>query len=671
MRAGDAQPVRRHVIALYDGARNPYVVDPVHDLLETPLNHLGLIPLRHDIRKGPPPAEWLEKAHAILFAFVATDQECPWLWPWVEKHADPSKRRVVLFGGFGPLIVDSKESPDPDRLGRWLSRFGLGYDHYYASGIGVVEVDLLEEDSTSYEATPLGHSIHRGPWIEDKSNKAWISTRGQHDAQKERHPIVVGPWGGLVLDPWTLERGRVHDDRRWFVDPFRFLRDALGMKGVPAPHPSVLNGRRMFFVQVDGDGFEDISTIHTRQYSAKVMHEDVFQKYALPFTVSVIIRSLTLDYEAPEPTDRMKLARRILNQPNIEVASHGVLHTLRWRRPLKVDSAPRTIMWYAKLQNYAYSPLAEVSESIRFINERLMENGKRCEVMLWTGMADPLANVVRQSRASGCWNLNGGVFRWDPLHDSVAFVSPWGRIQEDTVQVYAGGANENDFEGFYDTMPGAFKAMDLTIERTGKGRILKPADVYIHFYSADNRPRLRSVHYLIQRWAFREPTAPVFASTYARAVHSALTGAHILRTDNGWILRDFGDCKTIRIDEEPRNVDFLRSKGLLGARRIGDSLYIHLARPDAVLVLADSPQLHPHVIEANHTLEDAGVEHKRVFFRSRAHSRREILLGGFPKDTEVQQTLDGKSATVRTDADGRLRIVFEKPGETVVEVSLP
>ena len=113
------------------------------------------------------------------------------------------------------------------------------------------------------------------------------------------------------------------------------------------------------------------------------------------------------------------------------------------------------------------------------------------------------------------------------------------------------------------------------------------------------------------------------------------------------------------------------STALIGARRIGSSLYIHLGRPDAVLVLADSPLPHPHVIEANHVLEDAEVDQKRVFFRSRAHSRREILLGGFPNDTEVQQTLDGKSTTVRTDADGQLRIVFEKPGETVVEVSLP
>ena len=35
-------------------------------------------------------------------------------------------------------------------------------------------------------------------------------------------------------------------------------------------------------------------------------------------------------------------------------------------------------------------------------------------------------------------------------------------------QVYAGAANENVFDGFYDTMPGAFRHIDTTIERTGR-----------------------------------------------------------------------------------------------------------------------------------------------------------------------------------------------------------
>ena len=441
----------------------------------------------HYLETGPPPAEWLQDSRAVLTWFYDEHEAPPWLWPLLESAVDRHAMRVVHLGDLGPL------KRDPERLARWLKRFGLKSQDLYLRDALRVAVEFRDEKLCAYEANPRPHAVHTGPRSVDPKNRVWVTTRDRFDKDAACHPIVTGRWGALALDPWFLLDKSEQGERRWFVDPFAFFREALGMERVPAPHPAVLNGRRMWFCQVDGDGFESYSSVEPGKICGHVFTERVLKAYPLPFTVSVIVSSLTDDYEIADETEKMALARRTLQLPNVEPASHGVLHTLNWRRPLRPDSKPRTIVWYPSLKNFAYTPVAEVRESIRFVNERLLDAPRRCEVMLWTGEANPDEAAIRAATEAGCVNLNGGVFRWDAWHDSLAFVTPWSRRVGRQLQVYAGAANENAFEGFFDTMPGAFAHIDATIRRTGEPRILKPANLYVHFYSAENPQRLRAL----------------------------------------------------------------------------------------------------------------------------------------------------------------------------------
>ena len=365
----------------------------------------------------------------------------------------------------------------------------------------------------------------------------------------------------------------------------------------------------------------------------------------------------------------MKLARAIFELKNVEPASHGVLHTLEWQRPLEKDSKPKTIMWYPSMENYTYSQVAEVRDSIRFINERLTTKPNRCFVMLWTGHANPYEDAIQAAYDAGCINLNGGVFRWDKWHDSLGFVSPWSRRAGKALQIYAGAANENDFEGFFDTMPGAFGHIDQTIERTGHPRILKPADIYIHFYSAEKRARFDPVHDLTRRWALQEPTAPVFASTYAYSVKSAVDTARMIRTADGWRFRGFGDCRTVRFDDEARSIDLARSTGVLGARRKGRRYWIHLAEGDADVVLTRTPPRRPHVEEANCILESAELTATSVAVTAVAHNRRLIVFAGLPAQREVTVTIGENASKRKTDEAGRMIVELAEPGRTRVAVA--
>jgi hypothetical protein len=366
----------------------------------------------------------------------------------------------------------------------------------------------------------------------------------------------------------------------------------------------------------------------------------------------------------------MQLARAILNRPWVEPASHTVLHPLDWSRELTPRSLPRSVVWYPEIANYSHDMRAEVRESIRFIDERLLADGRKCRVMLWSGMTNPSEEVLLEAERAGACNLNGGEYRWDDRFDSVGFVAPWGRQVGRAFQVYCGAANENVFDGFYTTMPGAFGHIDKTLANAGRDRILKPANVYAHFYSAERPGRLAALQRLIEHWAFEAETAPVFASAYALAVLSAQTRCAIRRTPDGWSFRDFGDCRTVRIDGEMRVVDWARSRGLLGARRMHGALFLHLAAADADVVLANTAAPAPHVEQADHVLTAAELTASAIDVRSTSFARRTIVFAGLPPQATIRVEVDGQATAAQTDTAGRY-VWNAGPGANRVRVDVP
>jgi hypothetical protein len=442
------------------------------------------------------------------------------------------------------------------------------------------------------------------------------------------------------------------------------------MPAWPVPQPSVLFGRRMFTFHVDGDGFESLSAVQPGANCGVVLRDAVINKYLIPSTISIIVASLTPDLHIKEPTANMKTARSIFEADWVEATSHGVLHPFNWYKPWGPAPAERANFGYPGLAGFVYSPASEVGESLRFIDTRLLPEGKNVVGMLWTGESIAPASALRAAEEMNCWNLNGGTFRWDPAHDSVGYVSPWGRTVDGFLQVYAGAANENEFDGFYDRSPGVFGHVATTIERTGKGRILKPASVYAHFYSAERHLRLKALQKLIERWAFAEPTIPVFASAYAMAVQGAMK-ARVKPLEGGWRLEGWGSCRTARFDDEPREVDFERSKNVWGANRIDGSLYVMLGSGSADLFLSKDPVAKPHLKESNHVLSDVVLSDKGVRFRSESPIPRKIIVAGLPPAAAVDLLVGTQSREVETDSSGHLLIALEPAAPAHVEVRVP
>lgn len=673
-----AAPESRTVVAFYDSAGESFFLDvhnPVHQHLTLPLNHLGMRVLEYDIRGDAPPDDVLDDARAVLAYLRSTEQPSPWLRPWLERNLDSERHRFVLVGDPGALLLTPEGEHDGGAwLGERLAGFGLGYD---AAAVDLpigLSVDLSDAARSRFEKDATPRAGHRGPWNESSANDVWVRTRHRAGFGHTRAPVVTGSWGGIALDPWFLDLGTPvaeHTDSRWSLDPFEFFRVALGLEGVPAPDPCVAFGRRAFFFHVDGDGFEGFSTVATGQRCGQVLLDHVVDRYELPMSLSVIIASLADELEPAEPTDRMRIAAEIFARANVEPASHTVLHPFSWQSDAYPAGIYERTRAFDGIDGYEYSEANEVTESLAFIDRYLMPDGRECDLVFWSGDCTPSIDALRAVSRAGAISLNGGEYRLDRLQPSVSRVRGLVRHVGDELQVYCGAPNENVYAEFFGRMPTAFGHVDETLENTGTPRILKPADVYAHFYSAASAPRLDALHTLLLRWGVRGETNRMFASDYVRAARAAFTTARVTRTAEGWSLTGFGDCRTIRFDDEARLPDLSRSTGIVGWRRIRDALYVHVGAPEAVLVLADSPPAYPHVRAADHLLEEVELAPERVSFRSRAHSPRWVSLAGLPADTDVAVRLGAEwSYDARTDADGRLEVALPGAGNDRVEVVL-
>ena len=663
-------PILRSVLALIDSDGQDWTADGedyVQQIYEMPLNYLGLTVIRHDIREGPPPEDYLTNLRAVLTCFRFTKRPADWVMPWLEKIRARGGIRFLHMGGFGPMAL-GENGEGPKGLARWLSAFGLGYDDAYVDLPLGVTATLRDKKLCALEADPRRATVHLGPYITGDGNVPWVTTRCPSSDIRARAPVVTGPWGGIALQPWVFKDDGGEGTRRLYLDLFAFFAEALDLKGLPAPQPSVLNGRRMYFCHVDGDGFESISTVETGKLCGEVFLSRIVERFDLPITISIIVASLADSIEPDEPTREMRAAAVLLSHPKVEPATHTVLHPFSWQvkpgEPFPVSSG------FPSLEGYQPSPEAEVRASLRFIDRYLLGDRQKCRMVLWSGDATPPEAAVEEARRLGALNLNGGIYRYDDLYDSVAYVPPFGRRLARSVQAYCGAPNENIFEGYFTRQPGTFAHVDETIERTGKGRILKPANVYVHFYSVERPQRLEVFERLLHRWGEKEETAPVFTSTYAAAVESALETARVLRIPDGWVFSDFGACRTVRIDGETRPIAWDRSPGILGTRTMGGALYLALARGDAEVVFDPAAKPQPYLEQANHVLTDAERSASGVTATSQSFARRVLVFAGFPAGSEVVLRIDDATERKNADDTGRLRVDLP-PGRSRIEVRRP
>jgi hypothetical protein len=459
--------------------------------------------------------------------------------------------------------------------------------------------------------------------------------------------VVTGPWGGFAAAEYARFQFPGESGAQWWIDPFAFFREALGVEGWPRPDTTTLCGRRIFYSHIDGDGLRNRSEVRVGASSGQVILEEILSRYRLPTSVSVVAAEV-------EPTqlgspEFQELARAIYRLPNVEAGSHSYTHPLDWEKQTRSFALP----------GVPYSVETETAGSIRYIEERLLPPGKRVRLFQWSGSTRVTEEAIAILDRLGLPNINGGDTMRDREWPSYTRVAPLMRQVGRHWQTYTSASNENLYTRRWTGPYYGFRYVIETFQNTERPRRVTPVNVYYHYFSGERIASLAALR-LVHEWVERQPLARLFTSEYLAIIEGFRT-ARVARTLEGWRVWSHGTLGTMRFDDTAAHVDLGRSTGVLGYLHHQGALYVHLAGPaPAVIVLGDRPPAAPYLVQSSHRVTGWRGEAGRVALSLSGIGEKVVEVGGLGADRDIAVEIRARAGSRRQGArsgpDGHLTV---------------
>ena len=330
--------VPRTVLAFYDSELDGDTSTTyAHDVAEMPLNHLGLIVRYQDIHKSLPDEKAMQDVRGILLWFNWDSMPRPnkfMRWMIAQMQAG---QRVVIMGShaFETARIESEAAADDALIDQFWKSFGLSRA---ADWVGItydIKLKSTEEEMVEFERSFSGmlpsFPIKK---INDNSFKSYLKAyRKGYDGSIISDLVVTGPKGGYVAPDYSLINVKSGKFRYWFLNPFRFFREAFATDDLPKADTTTLSGRRLYYSHVDGDGWRSLALVPGyREYKktvTEVLLHEVFEKYPdLPVTVAPVAADLDSDWFGTK--ESQQLAKKIFALPHVEAGSHTFSHPLEW-----------------------------------------------------------------------------------------------------------------------------------------------------------------------------------------------------------------------------------------------------------------------------------------------------------------------------------------------------
>jgi hypothetical protein len=611
------RPVKRDILALYDSRHEgKSSTSRIHRLAEMPLNWLGLKVTYVDVNGTLPPPEEAERYRGVITWFIEPLADPRKLLTWLDAVTAAGVRYACL-GEIAPPEPPGSEAA----VNRILAHIGLASSDQYVSVTHKAKISILDVGMAGFER-PIDKALPEFRVIQTTGTSAKVhlaATVPEVEGDLQSVLIATSPAGGYVADAFTIFYDAASDKARWILNPFAFFKQAFGDDRFPVPDVTTLDGRRMYFAHIDGDGWNNISEIEgyreAQTYAAEVIAKEVIEPYPdLPVSVGLIggdaVPSLGGLQEA-----RVSAAR-IFALPQVEVASHTYTHPFNWsfyenysrqaeqqlidsaahpalsmmdhvRRFLyrvagKTDTADAHdgyVAGGAELpRGYMKEPFdltTEVRRALQ-ISEELAPAGKKAAIYLWSGDAEAFEGAIKATRDAGVRNMNGGDTRLDAEFPSVFYVPPISRSVGAERQIYAANSNENTYTNNWHGPYYGQLMLEETLKNTELPRRLKPFNLYYHMYSGEKAASLRAIKTFVDE-ARNSKVIPVKASEYA-AIADDFFAAEIQQLDtSSWTIAHRGNLQTLRFDAaDAIDIDDAKSQGVLGATRHAGSLYVAL-----------------------------------------------------------------------------------------------
>lgn len=582
----------RHILAMWDsnGEAEDYASTVIHRKLEFVFNHYGYILDFVDIHQGALPKN-TEKYAGIVSWFNREGMKNPDAYSsWLSGEVKKGKK-VLIFGTPGFVVDEKGKSESIERVNRVLGELGMDFTGKFSDNpLLISTASSRGKDFVEFERS-LEHEVSSFRFVKNLSrkNEVWLSLKSKGD-QENSDVVIVGDKGAYVQDGFAIFFHPQDGKSQWRVNPFRVVERVFGAKAWPVPDTTTKNGKRIYFSQIDGDGFINVSEVDRKLYSSEVILKEIIQKYKLPVTASVITAETNPSWGVVKDPRIKEIAKKLFNEPNVEPASHTFSHPLSWaKNPGKAEreaylgknsQAKGPIVSYRLTENLDYAK--ETTGSIEEINQTLTT--KKASTLLWSGSCRPPAEALKLLEAKGYLNLNGGDSRMDSSYDSHGHLSPLGRREGGALQVYAGNANENIYTNLWSPPFAGYRDVIQTFERTESPRRLKPVDVYFHYYSGDHEASLQSLR-IVHEWVKKRDLEAIFASEYARIVQGFFTATIEEKNPDEFVIKNNGALRTLRFRSD-RVPDYKRSSNVKAHTLFQGELYVTLGdAPQTTLVL--------------------------------------------------------------------------------------
>ncbi len=569
-------PVRRNIVLLYTKGQNnirqnSFISTTIWPILE----YLGYVPFVYEANRERLPSLTNTGFRAIINHYLKvkhTNYLEDYLSKALEKH-------VKLF--FISKIPVDKES--------FLDELGIEKEKNRASRLSNFDV-LYKAPGDGYEA-PLvleySHHLYRA--------KGDILVKARNEDGKTFTPFVLTKWGGFALN------GSLVNFNGLFVyDPFKIFKKIL-KPDFPAMDYTTENGARILIAFVDGDDFPGRSEVDTQKTTGQILYDRILtdKKYGIPISISLIAGDISSHGRYPDRSEELKaIAKKIFRLPNVEPASHTFSHPYHWRKVLKTPNAPKMRIM---IPGYTYNQTYEITGSVKILN-KLTPPGKPVNLLQWSGNADPDKKALLTTYKAKIYNINGGNTVIDNKRNFLKYINGSGvNFGEYFYQVYA--PIQNDFIYTHGMrVPWGFLKVIQAFKLTDKPRRLKPLTIYYHFYAANTVASLNALK-KVYDYALAQKPIPIFPYQYDKIVLDARETA-IIRIKHGFIIKNNGYARTIRVPLSWGYPDLEKSEGVVGYSTINSSRYIYLdGSGDYKVIFTDKPQ-NVYLVYANGIVEN-------------------------------------------------------------------
>ena len=689
-------PVRRDILAIYDSHHEKTAqTSRLHQFAEMPLNWLGFQLTYHDVNGPLPPLEQLSKFRGVVTWFIEPLEPSERYLAWLDG-ATAAGLKLVVFSDMAP-----GSPPRSDRVSAKIhARLGLDATHDHMSVTHRVKVNVETPEMMGFEH-PLDKVLPDFRVIHRIDPRVTVHLAAELPGRKDEPPSVLvatGPGGGYVADEFSMVFDANTDRVRWTLNPFLFLKLALARERMPVPDVTTLSGRRVYFSQIDGDGWNNVSQIdgyrQSQTLSADVVRKDAIEAFPdLPVSVGVIAGDM--QPELGGSLAGREVAKKIYALPQVEVASHTYTHPFDWKffeaysrakeeelidkvrattlpmierarrmafaiagQSSPLDLSSRYVAGSSDLpRTYLKEPFDlnhEVAGALAY-SESLAPPGKKAMLYQWSGNCLPFEGAIATTRAAGVRNMNGGDSRLDAEFPSVFYVPPIAKPVGGQRQIYSGNSNENTYTNDWTGPYYGFSLLGETVRNTETPRRLKPFNIYYHMYSGERESALAALrqNLLLAR---SSSLTPVSASHYA-AIADDFATVTLTRIDaQSWSVGNRGQLQTVRFDDaDGLLVDIEKSRGVLGStRHVGGAMYVSLdpAVETSIVTLMSRPADGAPV----YTGPGAQLVSSRWFLRGYAVNGCgfDVTAEGYGFGDMLWQTAPGRKFEVTAERDGQV-----------------